>query len=182
MFVPIISAPNYSISNSGIVKNNTTGHIKKPYINKNNGYLTVDLWMNGKPCKRTLHRLLAEAFIPNPENKPTIDHIDGNRQNNSLDNLRWASYSENNSRFDTHGVRSEKIKVYHYTETRKKRGGGHVSWDDNDFVLNFDSITDTAAYFNTTLGNISLMLSKGIIGVRGKMRGYKFEYVKKKIN
>lgn len=120
--------------------------------------------------------MLAEAFIPNPTNKPTVDHKDGNRANNALNNLRWATYSEQNSRFETVGVRSQKVKVTHYDEKRKKRGGGHLEWLEIDNELIFDRISDVATYFNVSVGNISLMLKSGVIGKRGKMRGYKFEY------
>lgn len=167
---------NYSINEFGDVRNDLTGKLKTPFINKKNGYLTVDLWSNNKSTKATVHRLLADAFIPNPENKPTVDHKDGNRQNNSLDNLRWATYDEQNSRFETIGVRSQKVKVTHYEEIRKKRGGGHESWGRSDRTLYFDRIGDAADYFGVTIGNISLMLQKGTIGMRGKMRGYRFEY------
>ena len=111
--------PNYSINRNGEVRNDATGRIKTPYENKANGYMTVDLYTNNKSTKVTIHRLLAEAFIPNPDNKPCIDHKDGDRKNNKLSNLRWATYSENNSRFDTCGVRSERIVVTKYTELRK---------------------------------------------------------------
>lgn len=167
---------SYSINENGDVRNDKTGHIKIPFVNKANGYKTVDLWEDGKSHKKTIHRLLAEAFIPNPENKPTVDHIDGNRQNNSLSNLRWATYSEQNSRFETMGVRGERIKVSHYVEFRKKRGGGHAGWGRIDRVMYFGMIKDAASYFDVSMGNISLMLKHGEIGRRGKMRGYRFEY------
>lgn len=169
--------PNYSINEYGEIRNDVTGKIKTPFVNKRNGYLTIDLWHDNKSKKYTIHRLLAEAFIPNPENKPTVDHKDGNRKNNSLDNLRWASYGEQNSRFETIGVRSQKVKVTHYEEFRKKRGGGHESWGRIDHTLYFDRISDVADHFGVTVSNISLMLQKGTIGVRGKTRGYMFEYV-----
>lgn len=168
---------NYSINKNGEVRNDNTGKIKSTFINKKNKYLMLDLWENNKSIKVPLHRLIAESFIPNPENKPCVDHIDGNRQNNSIENLRWATYSENNSRFKTIGVRSEKIKVTHYGEQRKKRGGGHEKWLDIDNIMIFDRVTDVAEHFGTTISNISLMLEKGTIGQRGKMRGYKFEYL-----
>lgn len=167
---------NYSINELGQVRNDTTGYIKKPFINKSNGYLTVDLWRHNKPLKMTIHRLLAEAFIPNPENKPTVDHKDGNKQNNALSNLRWATYSENNARFGTIGVRSQRVKVTHYTEQRKKRGGGHETGLTVDKVLYFDRIGDAAKYFKLTIGAISLLLKKGTVGKRGVTKGYKFEY------
>jgi len=169
---------NYSINKAGQIRNDKTGNIKKVYVNKQNGYLTVDLYSNNKPQKVTVHRLIAEAFIPNPDNKPCIDHKDGDRQNNKLSNLRWSTYSENNSRFSTTGVRSERIKVTHYTERRKKRGGGHEAWGQEDQVLYFERIKDAAEYFHCTQGNLSLMLKSGEIGRRGRMRGYKFEYCK----
>lgn len=167
---------NYSINKQGQVRNDKTSHIKKPTLNKRNGYLVVDLYKDNKREKVTVHRLVAEAFIPNPENKPTVDHIDGNRQNNSVDNLRWATYSEQNSRFKTVGVRSEPIIVKHYEEKRKKRGGGHEAWLGIIEVLEFDSISEAAKYFNCTISNISLMLEKGTIGRRGVTRGYQFSY------
>ena len=173
---------NYSINEKGEVRNDKTKHIKSAYENKSNGYLYVDLYENNKSHKRPIHRLMAEAFIPNADNKPTVDHKDGNRKNNSIKNLRWATYSEQNSRFNTSGVRSERIKVTHYIEERKKRGGGHVRWLDIDRIEYFNSITDVADKFGTTIGNISLMLKNGTIGKRGKTRGYLFEYCKEKSN
>ena len=136
----------------------------------------MDLWKNNKAEKVPIHRLVAEAFISNPQNKPTVDHIDGDRLNNKIDNLRWATYSEQNSRFNTAGVRSETIIVKHYEEERKKRGGGYVRWLDIIEELEFESVSETANYFNCTIGNISLMLEKGTIGVRGITRGYQFSY------
>ena len=168
---------NYSISENGDVRNDRKGTIKKPFVNKVNGYLTVDLWKDNKSTKVPIHRLLAETFIPNPNNLPCVDHKDGNRQNNSLSNLRWASYSDNNSRFGTRGVRSERIRVTHYKELRNKSGWGHVEWLDIDAVMIFERITDAANHFGVTLGNISMMLKHGEIGRRGKMRGYIFEYI-----
>lgn len=168
---------NYSINEDGTVINNKNGLVKKPYMNKDNGYLYVDLWKNNKAYKKPIHRLIAENFIPNPNNKRTVDHKDGNRLNNNISNLRWATYSENNSRFDTTGVRSEKIIVTHYEEFRKKRGNGHISWGNVIETLEFNSITETAKYFNKSISNISQLLKLGTIGQRGDTRGYKFEYV-----
>lgn len=176
MWKKIDRNPNYSINEKGEIRNDQTNHIKTPYINKRNRYLVVDLCQNNKSVKVPIHRLLAEAFIPNPENKATVDHIDGNRQNNAISNLRWATYSENNSRFETVGVRSEAIVVIRYAEERKKRGGGHLAWLDVIEVLEFSSISEASKYFNCTISNISLMLEKGTIGQRGRTRGYQFSY------
>lgn len=64
--------------------------------NEGVGYLRVGLYdKNHKRKKHYVHRLVAEAFIPNPENKPEVNHIDGNKHNNSVDNLEWCTSSEN---------------------------------------------------------------------------------------
>lgn len=59
------------------------------------GYLTVRLSKKGKDSTIYVHRLLGFAFIPNPNNKPFINHIDGNKLNNLIDNLEWVTHSEN---------------------------------------------------------------------------------------
>lgn len=176
MWVKVKRNPNYSINEKGEVRNDVTGHIKKLTENKANGYLVCDLYANNRSQKVPVHRLVAEAFIPNPHNKPTVDHKDGNRKNNAISNLRWATYSEQNSRFETCGVRSQRVKATHYVEHRKKRGGGHEAWGNVDKILYFDRITDCADYFACDLGNISLRLKEGTIGRRGRTRAWKFEY------
>lgn len=162
MFCKIKGFENYQINENGVVINTDTGKVKSPFVNKSNGYLCVDLYKDNKSHKKTIHRLIAEAFIPNPENKPTVDHKNGNRLDNSIDNLRWATYSEQNSRFNTVGVRSEKILVVH----------------ESGETMTFEKIGDAAEYFNCSLGNISQMLKKGTYGKRGRTRHYKFKYIK----
>lgn len=92
----------YQVSNIGRVKSleRVRCHGKK-YKEKIkcghliNGYVVVMLFKNGKHKHCKVHRLVAEAFIPNPKNKPCIDHIDTNRANNKVGNLRWVTYREN---------------------------------------------------------------------------------------
>lgn len=85
---------HYSISSCGVVQSHVTGKILKPAVN-HKGYLIVQLCCSGHKRNHRVHRLVAEAFIPNPDNLPEVDHIDKNRQNNSVENLRWASGSSN---------------------------------------------------------------------------------------
>lgn len=84
---------DYSVNDKGVVKNNKTNRILKT-TESTSGYLFVQL-SDGKPHMKYIHRLVGEAFIPNPNNLPQIDHIDGDKHNNNASNLRWVSVSEN---------------------------------------------------------------------------------------
>ena len=86
---------NYSVSNLGNIKNNKTGRILKPTINFH-GYYQVSLCQDGNTYTKKIHKLVAEYFIPNLYNKKCVDHIDNNKLDNNVNNLRWATNHENN--------------------------------------------------------------------------------------
>ena len=94
LYVNITNFPNYQISNFGNCKNITTGRILKGGI-EGNGYLVVGLQNNGERSMKKIHKLVANAFLENPENKKCVDHKDRCRTNNHLSNLRYATGSEN---------------------------------------------------------------------------------------
>ena len=93
-FKKIKDYPNYLISDQGRVYSCKRKKFLKP-ANNGRGYFIVDLSKNGIRKNLTIHRLVALAFIPNPENKRTINHIDGIKTNNHADNLEWCSQKEN---------------------------------------------------------------------------------------
>lgn len=95
----------YQISTDGRVKARS-GKILTPNDN-GFGYLHIHLMKDGKPHAKKIHRLVAEAFIDNPEQKPQVNHIDGNKANNSLDNLEWTTQSENMKHAYINGLRSK---------------------------------------------------------------------------
>lgn len=84
----------YQVSNTGKVKNVNTNHIKHSTL-ANTGYLVITLYKDNKGKTLTIHRLVAQAFIPNPDNKPQVNHIDGNKTNNNITNLEWVTAKEN---------------------------------------------------------------------------------------
>ena len=86
--------PNYSVSNTGHVRNNDTGKILKP-LNLN-GYCQVGLHYNNNHKKCLIHRLVAQAFIPNPNNYPIVNHKDEIKNNNCVENLEWCTQLYNN--------------------------------------------------------------------------------------
>jgi hypothetical protein len=84
----------YKISNTGKVWSIHTNSVREIKPSKS-GYITVGLWKNNKQKVHRVHRLVAHHFIPNVNNLPMVDHIDGNRDNNNINNLRWVTQEEN---------------------------------------------------------------------------------------
>lgn len=133
--VPIKDFPNYSIDKMGNVYNLAHKMIK-PSVS-NNGYLRVSLNNEKVKHKRFfVHRLVAEAFIPNPDNKSQVNHIDYNRSNNSVSNLEWCTPLENlqHSKIIEKATEAKKRKVVCITtgevfdsfkEVSKKLGLSH---------------------------------------------------------
>ena len=85
---------NYLIFENGDIVNVNTG-LKLKHSKNMYGYLKVCLYKNGKKSFKQIHRLLAQAYIPNLNNKPQVDHINRIRDDNRLENLRWVTRSEN---------------------------------------------------------------------------------------
>jgi len=92
----ITAFPNYEVSDNGNVRVKETKYIMKPFTNEA-GYLRISI--TNVTCKRKkfyIQRLVANEFLPNPENKPTVNHINGIRRDNRISNLEWATMSEQN--------------------------------------------------------------------------------------
>lgn len=94
-----MSIEDYIITKSGEVINRKNGHVVKPQPN-GKGYYRVSI--GGK--LRFVHRLVAELYIPNPENKPQVNHKDGNKKNNTVDNLEWVDNQENRNHAVKNGL------------------------------------------------------------------------------
>ena len=97
----------YQVSSCGRVKNSRTGRVLKA-VKDIYGYLIVNLYKNGKRINYKVHRLVAQTFIPNPENKPQVNHLDEDKENNHVENLEWCTAKENNNHGE-HNLRVSKI-------------------------------------------------------------------------
>jgi hypothetical protein len=99
----------YQVNNFGHIKSLLRkGKILKNSVLSKTGYLCVDLCYNGKITKHTIHRLVAKAFIPNPENKEQVNHINGVKKDNRVINLEWSTRSENQLHSIRIGLRTTK--------------------------------------------------------------------------
>ena len=157
--------PNYEVSNLGNVKSlnyRSTGkaQVLKP-ADSGKGYLFVNLYKNGKNKMFKVHRLVAMAFIPNPDNLPEINHKDENKQNNKVDNLEFCD-GEYNINFGT-GIERRAKKVSKPVKQFDLRG---------NFIQEFPSVMEAQRKFGYSQGNISSACS-------GKLKtayGYRWSY------
>lgn len=124
--------PIYQVSNYGRVKrlNSNEHKILKPFYKQ--GYLYIGLCKDGKQKQFRLHRLVAEAFIPNPNNLPEVNHKDEDKTNNRADNLEWCTSKENTN----YGSRNSKIS----TALTK----AVIGYNDRGFEKRFNSMTEAS--------------------------------------
>lgn len=158
---------DYTIDSKGNVFSKRKNKYLKPTVNKY-GYCKVTLQKNKYKKIFSVHRLVAQAFIPNPQNKPQVNHIDSNRQNNNINNLEWVTSKENTqhtvktNRFENMAkVNSKKMKenkIYllgyeKANESTKKKVNQYDK--NNNFINQYNSISEASRKTNITITSIS---------------------------
>lgn len=106
----------YQVSDTGLVKTTKTGRILRPAVDAR-GYERVCLFKMDRDRRYKVHRLVAMAFIPNPNNLPQVNHIDGDKRNNNVSNLEWITNEDNMRHAKEHGLR---VGHERFCESRKK--------------------------------------------------------------
>lgn len=166
-FLKIKEFDKYYISKCNKILNIKSNRILKSRVEKNKnryGYVVVTLWVNKQAKPYRLHRLIAKTFIENPENKPEINHIDGNKQNNDISNLEWCTSSENN----IHAIKNKLRDNYNFSHSMKGKFGklNHSSkpilqYDlKGNFIKKWDCIEDTNRYFGHGISSSIIKVCK----------------------
>ena len=152
----------YSISNRGNVKNNASGKMTALF-EYHNGYMGVVLYVDGKHFNRRIHRLVADAFIPNECGEPYVNHKDENKKNNSVENLEWCSSEYNNN----YGTRNKRI-----TKTLSKPVEQYTV--DGKYIKTYSSLCEASNAINPK--DKGSGISRVCRGEQKTYKGYKWRY------
>ncbi len=165
----------YEVSSFGRVRNSITGRVLR-YATTNGGYVNVGLNHNYIRKSPAVHRLVAQAFIPNPENKPQVNHINKIRNDNRVENLEWTTALENN----IHKINEMKENNKEITSNQKLKIN---KLDINGNILNtYNSIMEAAEeLYNLNYSNNCNSIRSGISGALNKKNitsyGFKWELI-----
>lgn len=158
-YIIINEFDNYGISNLGNIKNIKKKNVLTPYLNKS-GYLTYTFCQNGIKKTFRIHRLVALYFIPNPENLPYVNHKDGDKTNNKVENLEWVTAKENDNHARKTGLKIQEKPIIAENITTKE-------------TIAFKSVTEAGAILGVNKGTISKVLN----GKRNQTHGYRFYFI-----
>lgn len=162
MGVPIKGYENYVINEDGTVYSLFTNKILKTNISKT-GYHSVELFNDAGSKRITIHRLVAEAYIPNPNKLPQVNHKDENKANNHVNNLEWCTAKENLNYGTATARRIKSTKWFYQSERIKEmaRENGKAACKkvmqytrDNKFIACYESIKEAAAKLGINASHI----------------------------
>ena len=156
----------YEVSTFGNVRRASNKKQLKPKLPKKPKYYLVILYKNSTAKTIRIHRLVAETFIPNPENKPQVNHIDGNKLNNRVENLEWCDNSYNQKEAKRLGLLEEKDKKLRKATIQYDKSG--------NFLRKYISLIEAERATGIRNGNISSVCK----GKRKTAGGYVWKYEK----
>lgn len=165
-FLKIPGVSGYLINKKGEIFSEFKGEIMKPAL-RSGYHFVVIMTDTGKRVNKMIHRLMAETFLPNPDNLPEIDHIDGNSLNNNLDNLRWVTKKENQN----NPISRER----RYKAIINKQGIPVRAYLYGKFINEYDCLMSAAKNLNLHC----TCISKQVRGLILDVKGYTFERIKK---
>lgn len=154
----------YQVSDTGLVKTTKTGRVLRPAVSRH-GYERVCLFKMDRERRYRVHRLVAMAFIPNPDNLPQVNHKDGNKRNNHVSNLEWITNEDNMHHAKEHGLRAGHER---FCESKKKRVIATNVASGEQIV--FDSILAA----RKTIGTCHVQ--EVLKGIRQQAKGYTFAF------
>lgn len=147
--------PDYKVSKEGQVYSIRKGIYLKPSLD-GAGYLKVSLY----GTSRNIHRLVAEVFIPNPEHKLYVNHKDGDKLNNHVDNLEWCTPSENNQHAQDKGLNRARYSGKQKAAARLNGARKNFHWVHNELGSFYGSASDLARLHpNLTRRNLSSVVT-----------------------
>ena len=156
---------NYEVSNFGRIRNSVTKKVLVVTPNKK-GYVVARLSVHNVKYSLKMHRAVAIAFIPNPNGKPQVNHIDGNKSNNNVGNLEWATNGENQKHAFKMGLNRVTGKA-----GRLKIPVAKIDTKTGNVIETYKSINDAARANNTYGQNIR----KALLGMRKTVANYKWK-------
>ena len=171
----------YQVSNLGRVKSLErviphsrfgTQKLKEKILTEqiNKGYAQVTLSKDGEQKKPLVSRMVAIAFIPNPDNKPEVNHIDEDKLNNHVHNLEWVTPKENSN----HGTRNSKVIPYlTWSSQQQQKPVTMIDKETNECIQTFKSINEACRALGVTVGG---GISKVCKGINKTAYGYKWKY------
>ena len=153
---------NYIVHLDGRVYSNKSRKYLKPGM-MTSGYRYVNLRINGKSVSHSIHRLVAQKFLDNPENKPQVNHKDGNKLNNHVSNLEWVTVSENSKHAYNNGLtpppptregqfgydHNRSIEVHEYNSETGK------------YIRSFGSMSEASRHYGYHVSTISVAIRNG---------------------
>lgn len=162
MMKPIKDFEGYYITEDGRVWSTTSNKYLSPRTD-GRGYLAVRLYNDGKAVEQKIHRLVADAFIPNPYGYTEVNHLDENKQNNNAANLEWCSHKDN-CNYGTRTLRQSK-KISKRVQQLDLSG---------KLIKEWDSLSQVSKTLNTSINSIWQCCN----GISKQSNGYIWRYVK----